>query len=87
MSEKKKIVSYVGETLLMGLSFIFLIPPVPSVSGQHYSFVPIGVVAVAMFAGSRLIAAKRGGENIYAALVQVLIFLLFGLVVHERTQV
>ena len=74
------------ENILFAVGMFLLIPPVPSMSGTKYGLFPLGALAVVLFSFSRFFAVRRGGESKLWAVVQVLLFLAFGIIMRDRAQ-
>ncbi len=81
---KNSILWRVLENLFFAVALFLLIPPVPSMKGETYSFFPLGYIAIVLFSTSKFISLWRKSENIYSIIFQIIVFILFGIIVHER---
>jgi hypothetical protein len=80
----REMATRIGENLLLAISLFLLIPPIPSIEGQKYSFFPLGLVAIVAFTLSRILACRRNAETVYSILFQVIVFVIYGFISHER---
>lgn len=72
------------ENFLFSISFLLLIPPVPSNELLRYDFIPIGLVCVFLFGLSKLLSVKLSKESIWKAMFQTLIFFVYSFFCYER---
>jgi hypothetical protein len=82
----KSILLIIAEVILFLAALFILIPPVPSEPSARIAFLPLGLIAVLLFAASRLLAWFRGAETIWIIVIQSAAFLLFAFVLYQRFQ-
>jgi hypothetical protein len=66
----KSILLIIAEVILFLAALFILIPPVPSEPSARIAFLPLGLIAVLLFAASRLLAWFRGAETIWIIVIQ-----------------
>src|SRR5262249_45365828 len=73
------------EHLLLAVSIGLLIPPIPSMEGQQYSFGGMHLATMLVFlAASRVLAMLRGEESILGFVLKAGILTIAGFVNYER---
>jgi hypothetical protein len=73
--------------ILWGVGLVLLIPPVPSETGQSYSFFPRGIIAVACFIGSRWFAVRWRTHHVISTVLEAAIFILCGILLADRVRI
>ena len=76
----------ITELGLLGIAFFFAVPPVSS-TPEPYDLVPGLIFARVAFAGSRVLALSRKAETWPFAAAKLILFLIFGWVLHLRAAV
>jgi hypothetical protein len=75
------------EITLFSISLALLIPPVPSDQITRYSLFPGDILPIALFAASRALLVWRRCESLWSAIVQVIVFAIFGMLISDRAQI
>lgn len=70
-----------------GVTLFVLIPPVPSIEGQTYPFLPRGITALCCFLINRALALRWQKHRIISTIIEAGLLLLFGWVITDRMQI
>ena len=75
----------VAEPVLLGLSFVFAIPPVQSMQGQPPALGPSLAIATAFFVLSRVVG-RWNVQGVVSIAVQTMMFAIFLFLLFERAK-
>lgn len=86
----KTVLMSLGQLICWAIALFVLIPPIPSDTGQTYSFLSHGVIAAVFFLLNRFLAIKTrrsGKEAIVVVLIEAASLFVFGMVLFDRMHV